>query len=147
MNITSLAEKTSSRLVRIDRGDHLVAAAAKLSDPEVELVVVTDPEGIMVGVVSRVDVVSRISKCTGCSCTEEVSAAMTRDVRSCRSEDRLEDVWSRMRADGLKNFPVVDGTGRPQGVAAARDVLAHLLEERDYEEALLRDYVLGIGYR
>ncbi len=41
----------------------------------------------------------------------------------------------------------VDEAGRPLGVVHARDVARALLDEVTYEEVLLRDYVLGIGYQ
>ena len=47
---------------------------------------------------------------------------------------------------GLKNIPVVDQNSRPIGVLNARDALEVLLEEVEYEELLLREYVMCIGY-
>ena len=45
------------------------------------------------------------------------------------------------------HLPVMDGTGRPLGVLAARDVLVALLADREHEETLLMEYVTGTGYR
>lgn len=42
---------------------------------------------------------------------------------------------------------VIDEQSRPTGVVNARDALRTLLAQEKYEEALLRDYVMGIGYR
>jgi CBS domain-containing protein len=47
----------------------------------------------------------------------------------------------------LKNVPVVDADSKPLGVLNARDVLQSLLEDVEYEEQLLRDYVMCVGYR
>ena len=52
-----------------------------------------------------------------------------------------------MKERGLFHVPVVDDNLAPLGVINARDVLLVLLEGSEYEEALLRDYVMGIGYR
>ena len=52
-----------------------------------------------------------------------------------------------MKAQHLKNVPVVDVDHRPLGVLTARAVLHALLGEVEHEEALLTDYVKGIGYR
>ena len=51
-----------------------------------------------------------------------------------------------MKQRGLKNVPIADGQSRPLGILTARDVLQLLLQEVEYEELLLRDYVMGIGY-
>ena len=52
-----------------------------------------------------------------------------------------------MRERGLKYVPVIDRDSRPLGVLYVRDVLEVLLREVEYEELLLRDYVMGVGYR
>ena len=72
---------------------------------------------------------------------------MTRDVVLCRSEEPLRDVWARMKERRLKNIPVVGQNSRPQGLLHARDILQLLLSETESDEALLRDYVMGVGYR
>ena len=147
MSSAPLREKASRRLVTVDRAARLVSAAQAFDRPETLLVIVCDEVGILQGVVSRTDIVSRISHCTGCSCSESVEAAMTAKVESCAPSDSVEDIWDRMKRTGLMHLPVIDGAGRPLGVLAARDVLVTLLADREHEENLLMEYVTGIGYR
>jgi CBS domain-containing protein len=71
---------------------------------------------------------------------------MTREVVVCRPGDRLDKIWSIMKERGLKHIPVIDEKSRPLGVLYALDALQSLLGEVEYEEQLLRDYVMGIGY-
>ncbi len=72
---------------------------------------------------------------------------MTRDVFSCRSDESLHDIWSAMRERGLQRIPMVDERDKPVGVVYARDILQNLLGEMGGEEALLRDYVMDVGYQ
>ena len=72
---------------------------------------------------------------------------MTADVCSCVKGDTLDVVWSKIRARGFKWVPVIDDMHRPIGLLTARDVLEKLLMDKDREESLLKDYVMGIGYR
>ena len=90
--------------------------------------------------------VGQISHCQGCTCVAAASLAMSRDVFRCGVDDQLQDVWAQMKQRGLKNVPIADGQSRPLGILTARDVLQLLLQEVEYEELLLRDYVMGIGY-
>jgi predicted transcriptional regulator len=101
----------------------------------------------MAGVITKTDVVSHISHCTGCSCTMAASHVMTQEVTFCHPSDWLHEVWSIVKQRGLKNIPVVDRDAVPLGVLNARDVVRALLEDTEDEESLLRDYVVGIGYR
>jgi len=59
---------------------------------------------------------------------------------------RVEEILQWMKERKLKNIPVVDKDSRPVGVLHARDILQVLLAESKDEEAMLRDYVMGIGY-
>jgi len=51
-----------------------------------------------------------------------------------------------MKDRRLRNIPVLDQGSRPIGVLSARDALETLLEEVEYEEVLLREYVMCVGY-
>ncbi len=146
MFVEQLLAKARERLVTI-ADDALLIEAAKLLQAETELVIVCNSGGLLVGVITKTDVVKQISHCQGASCMVEAAAVMTLDVLHCEAKDLLHDVWARMKERGLKNVPVVDPTSRPLGLLHARDILEVLLGESESDEALLRDYVMGVGYR
>jgi CBS domain-containing protein len=135
------------RLVTVSDDAPLTEAAKFLDGRHINLVVVCDKHGAMAGVVTRTDIVRQMSLCMGCGCTAPAAAVMTKDVFSCRPDDSLQDVWSIMKERKLLHVPIVGEDLRPLGVINARDALLVLLEGVEYEEALLRDYVMGIGYR
>jgi CBS domain-containing protein len=72
---------------------------------------------------------------------------MTTPVLSCHVDHPLKIVWGSLNARSFRCAPILDDDGRPQGVVHARDLARALLDEITYEEELLRDYVLGIGYQ
>lgn len=135
------------RLVTV-RDDALLAEAARYLDGRhINLVVVCDKGGAMVGIVTRTDVVRQMGLCQGCGCTTAVGAVMTKNVTYCRPGDLLHDVWSIMKERKLLHVPILGDDLRPLGVINARDALLVLLEGSEHEAALMRDYVMGIGYR
>jgi CBS domain-containing protein len=71
---------------------------------------------------------------------------MTRTAILCHPGDPLHEVWSVMKERRLKSIPIVDQDVRPLGVLNARDAFEALLEEVEYEEILLREYVMWVGY-
>jgi CBS domain-containing protein len=101
----------------------------------------------MAGVITRTDVVRQIRHCQGCACTTACTDVMTRNVVSCKMNDWLHEVWSTMKEKGLQCVPVVDTERKPVGLLFARDALEMLLSEVEYEEGLLKDYVMCVGYR
>jgi CBS domain-containing protein len=135
------------RLVTVRDDAPLTEAAKFLDGRHINLVVVCNKSGAMVGIITRADIVRQMSLCIGCSCTSAAATVMTKNVVSCRPGDLLQDVWSIMKERKLLHIPIVGEDFRPLGVVNARDALFVLLEETEYETALLRDYVSGIGYR
>jgi CBS domain-containing protein len=146
MFIERLLPAARMRLVAI-ADDVALIEAAKLLRADTDLVVVCDSKGVLTGVITKTDVVNRISGCGGAACLTASSSVMSRDVLACHPGDLLQDIWSRMKERGVNNVPITDQDGRPVGVLNARDALQVLLQEAEDEESLLRDYVMGIGYR
>jgi CBS domain-containing protein len=147
IGVEALLSSARKRLLTVTDTALLVEAAAMLNQPELNIVVVCDGQGRSAGVVTKSDIVSHISTCTGHSCMMAVTAVMSHDIVSCRSSDWLENVWSLMKEHGLKNIPVLDSDSKPLGVLTAREVVQQLLEDTRYEENLLRDYVMNVGYQ
>ena len=145
MLVKNLLPAARERLVTIVDDAPLIQAA-KLLRTGTDLVVVCGSAGLLVGVITKPDVVSQISHCQGASCITAASLVMTRDVVVCQPGDWLREVWSTMKERGLKNIPITDQDSRPVGVLNARDALQVLLEEVENEESLLRDYVMCVGY-
>ena len=145
--VSSIDAVARSRLVTINLDASLVDVAKLLSDTQIALVVVCDSDGTMVGVITETDIVQQIGRCAESACTTAAAEVMTRDVTYCRPTDSLLDVLSMMEKRGFVHVPVIDEKSKPSGVVNARDALRALMAEGKYEASLLRDYVMGIGYR
>lgn len=145
MFVERLLPTAREKLVTI-ADDAPLMEAANLLHKGTDLVIVCDSTGLVAGVITKTDVVGQMSRCQGTSCTMAASLTMTRDVVICRPDELLQEVWKRMKERKLKNIPVVDKDSRPVGVLRARDILQVLLDESNYEESMLQDYVMGIGY-
>lgn len=146
MLVKGILPVARERLVTIGDDAPLIEVA-KLLRSGTDLVVGCNSEGFLAGVITKTDIVDQISQCGGASCTIAASLVMTRDVVLCHAVDALQEVSARMKERGLKNIPVVDEHSRPVGILTARAILRVLLHNVEYEEALLMDYVRGVGYR
>ena len=134
------------RLVTIKEDAPVIEAAKLLLDCHTDLLVVRRGDELLAGVITKTDVVRQMSICQGSGCTIAASSVMTRTVVHCQPNDVLSNVWSVMKDRGLNNLPVLDRDSRPIGVLNARDALELLREEVEYEEVLLRDYVMCVGW-
>lgn len=142
-----LLPQARERLATIGAGAPVREAAGLMARPHADLVVICDSDGRMVGVLTKTDIVARIRECSGSACTARVETIMTRNVVACRPGDPLPAIWAAMKQRGVQRVPIIGQDGKPLGVVYARDALQLLLSEAEDEEALLRDYVMNIGYR
>lgn len=145
--VSSMETVARSRLVTVSVDALLKDVAKLLSNTHISLVVVCEADGRMAGVITKTNVVRRIGHCEGNACTTTAASVMTRDVAFCHPADELSDVLAMMQTRGFVHVPVVDRHMVPSGVINARDALRELLTQEQYEESLLRDYVMGIGYQ
>jgi CBS-domain-containing membrane protein len=93
------------------------------------------------------DVVRAFNRVKGDALTANAASIMTAEFLSCHVDQTLQSVWTTLNARSLRCAPVLDQARRPQGVVHARDIARALIDEVTNEEALLRDYVLGVGYQ
>ena len=146
MLVEILLSAAREHLATVGDDASVIQAAKLLGGPHINLAVVCNSDGVMVGVISRRDVVRQTGHCQGSGCTTAVSSVMTREVVACSPRDWLKDVWSIMKNRGLRHIPIVDKDSKPLGIIYARDALQTLLTEVQDEEELLRDYVACAGY-
>ena len=81
----------------------------------VNLIVVCNSAGAMVGVVSKTDIVRHISHCHGQACAISVSGVMSRNVTSCAPSDFLHEVWSIMKTLIIQCVPVIGADSKAVG--------------------------------
>lgn len=98
-------------------------AAQRMDTRGVGSLVVVDPEGRPVGMLTDRDVVMRVLRRRRDPDQTTVGSVMHGDVSTVREAALLEVGIRRMRADGLRRVPVVDDRGRLVGILAADDVL------------------------
>jgi CBS domain-containing protein len=147
MHVESILPLAVQRLITIEANAPLAHAAKLLGETHRALLVVCNPEGVMVGVITKTDVVRQVARNQESLNVITAAAAMTSEVTSCRPGDLVSDVLATMKERGLVHLPVVDERNRPSGVINARDALQALLSEVTDEGLLLRAYIMGIGYR
>jgi CBS domain-containing protein len=145
--VQHILDDARKRLAVLSREALIAEAAEFLANPNTPLAVVCDADRVAVGVVASSDIVKALARARGDAHKMNVGDIMTSPVLSCHVDQKLQAVWEALNARFLRCVPVLDDSGRPQGVVHARDIARALLEEVNEEELSLRDYVLGVGYQ
>ena len=136
-----------SRLLTVTADALLVEVAALLSSAQISVVVVCDAAGAALGVITETTLVRRLGLGQADFFTTHAGAVMTPEFTACAPEDLLSDVLAMMHTRALIHVLLLDADRHPTGVLNARDGLRALLAAGNHEEALLRNYVMGIGYQ
>ena len=145
--VSSIDAVSRSRLVTVGADALLAEVAALLSRTQISLVVVCDAAGVAAGVITETILVRHLGYGKADIFTTRAGDVMALEFTVCRPTDLLPEILTEMHERGLVHVPVVDQDSRPIGVVNARDGLRALLAQGNFEEALLRNYVMGIGYQ
>jgi CBS domain-containing protein len=148
MFIRTLLETKGQQAGRLGPEATVAEVADLLALKHVDMVVITDRVGMILGVVTASDVIRTVASCSAHqhACVTRVVEMMTRNVIACGFKDDVEQIWFVMKERGLRHMPVVDEAGKLAGLIERRDVLLSLYEETKLEESELQAYVLGVGY-
>jgi CBS domain-containing protein len=92
MLVEGVLPAVRERLVAIEEDAPVERAAELLSTAHVNLIVVCNSAGTIVGVVSKTDIARHISHCHGHACTISVSSVISRNVTSCAPSDWLHEL-------------------------------------------------------
>ena len=145
--VSSIEAIARSRLQAVSAQSLLVDVAARLSNAQISVAVVCGADGAPLGVITETVLVRRLGLGQADFFTTQAADVMTRDITVCARDEVLSDVLAMMHRRGLIHVLLVDADNRALGVINARDGLRALLAAGNYEEELLRNYVMGIGYQ
>ena len=144
--VRSIDAVARSRLLTVGPDALLAEVAALLSAAQISLVVVCDASGAIAGVITETTLVRQLGSKQAAMFATRAGDVMTREFTVCTRADSLSEVLAMMHDQGIIHVAIVDDANRPLGIVNARDGLRALLAAGNHEEALLRNYVMGIGY-
>jgi CBS domain-containing protein len=138
---------TRARLFTVGTDTLLAEVAAMLLKTHIGLVVVCDVAGCVAGVINETVLISQLAFGNADVFKTRASEVMLGNYTTCHASDSLADLLAKMQTKELTEVLVVNVGDMPLGVLNVRDGLRALLAAGSQEEALLRDYVMGVGYQ
>ena len=111
-----------------------------LAQNRIGAVPVINEQGQLVGIISERDIIRGMSEHAGAVLTLPAEQLMTRDVKTCSSEDQLVDIMEVMTLQRIRHLPVIQN-GALHGIVSIGDVVKQRLEEVQSEAEELRRYI------
>lgn len=147
LRVSGIEAVARSRLLTVPANCLLVDVAALLSSAQISVVVVCEADGTPLGIITETVLVRRLGLGQADFFTTTAAEVMAREWLACTPDDVLSGVLATMHERGLIHVLLVGADHHLLGVVNARDGLRALLAAGNHEEALLRRYVMGIGYQ
>ena len=146
MTIAQLLSARGGELHTVRPEDSVAATVSLFNREKRPLVVVTDADHRIVGVVSVADLVRALEKHGDWTLHVKVRDIMTVAVMTCGPQDELETALERMNERHIRHLPVVEGE-RLLGIISVGDVLKALLDASRVNLEQLQNYFLKMGGR
>ena len=147
LRVSAIEAVARSRLRVVGTDSLLVEVAALLSSAQISVAVVCDAAGTPRGTITETLLVRHLGLGQASFFTTRADEVMTPGFAACSPTDLLSEVLGTMHERGLVHLLLVDAAQTLLGVVYARDGLRALLAAGNQEEALLRNYVMGVGYQ
>ncbi|MEL7027026.1 MAG: CBS domain-containing protein [Pseudomonadota bacterium] len=136
-----LAQK-GGKIFSISRTDTISEAVKILRERRIGALMVTEANGTLCGILSERDIVRKLAETPGQTLPQTVEENMTKDVKTCTSEDTLVSVLRVMTEGHFRHMPIVDG-GKLEGMLTIGDVIQYRLNELEHESLQLKQMVVG----
>ena len=123
------------------QSDQTALEAAHMFNAErIRAVLVFDPDGKLIGLLSEHDVVKGMSR-LGPAVTEiAVADLCTARIISCSPHDSIVEIMQIMESNGIRHLPVIDGD-RTLGIISILDVMNVWMRATEEEMQRLQDLV------
>lgn len=155
MRISDILHRKGRNVVTIEPSATVQEAIQRLNQHGIGALLVTDDTGQLSGIITERDILRECGdRCTrlaepaggkGSECPALVNDVMTTDVLIGVPEDDLNYVMGIMTKNRIRHLPVVE-CGKLMGIISIGDVVNAHVEEAEFENRMLQDYIHGVTY-
>ncbi len=142
MKIKEILEAKGELVYSIGPDDTLRDAVALLVKHRIGALLVREATGAVAGIISERDILRTLSTPSADLGRLAVRDAMTSKVIVCVPDDDLDYAMGVMTTNRVRHLPVA-GDGHVVGMISIGDLVKASLEEAQYENRYLKEYITG----
>jgi CBS domain-containing protein len=143
MRVRDLLSRKGGKTHSIKVTDTVRDLVRELVKFEIGALVVLDETNQLCGIVSERDILRLLDRADGDVTGKNVREIMTKDVVTASSDDGIQSVMEMMMEGRFRHLPVLEG-GEIVGIISIRDVVEALANDLEYENQVLKEYVMGV---
>lgn len=144
MHVAAVLKRKGNRIVSAAPGDSVAAVTRLLTEHRIGAVLVTDDDGLPVGILSERDIVRAVARDGAAALDRPAADLMTRELITATPTDTVADMMAVMTQRRIRHVPIVE-SGRVVGVISIGDVVKARIDDAELEVESLRGYVAGMG--
>ena len=138
--VSSVLKHKGHEVVTVAPNQTITAIVKVLAQNRIGAVPVVNEQGQIIGIISERDIIRGMAQHAGSVLTLAADKLMSRDVKTCSSEDQLDDLMEVMTRQRIRHLPVI-ADGALHGIVSIGDVVKQRLEEVQSEAEELRNYI------
>ncbi len=142
MNVRDMLGQKGDKVATVRPDATVDTALHKLKLEGVGALVVSEDDQSVAGIISERDIVRGLPDHGAALLSMKVSELMTQAVKTCKPDDKIQDIMLEMTRSRFRHMPVV-ADGKLCGIISIGDVVKNRLEELETETHVLRDYIVG----
>lgn len=142
MKIRDVLEVKGSRVHSISPDQTLLDAVATLVEHGIGALLVQDAANVVCGIISERDLLRECLRHGAELGRIPIREVMTRDLVVCVPDDAVDYAMGIVTKNRVRHLPVLDGA-RVVGMVSIGDLVKASLEEVEYENRYLKEYIQG----
>jgi CBS domain-containing protein len=140
MLVSDLIKEKGAGVITTKPATTVSEVADIIASKRIGALVVTGPDGKVVGIISERDIVNGLSKSGANLLKLPVSDVMTRDVFTCAMTEDVNQLRREMVTRRARHIPIVEDD-KPIGIISMGDIVKNRLDELEDETQQMRDYI------
>ena len=140
MTVASILSEKGSSVVTIPPNRSLDDAIHLLAEKRIGAVVVSEDDGIVLGILSERDIMRALAQSGAAAFDAPVANHMTAQVTTCTRSASVEDLMRIMTDSRFRHVPVVED-GHLVGLISIGDVVKRRIAAVEAEHQAMRDYI------
>ncbi len=152
MRVRDILQQKGGEVVTIEANRTVHDAICKLNEHKMGALIVTAGGGEVKGIITERDILRMCGEqcvhltnpeLAGTGCPALVADIMTTELVIGVPDDRLDYVMGVMTQNRIRHLPIMD-SGSLVGIVSIGDVVRAHLQETQYENRMLKDYIHGV---
>ena len=144
MRIRDVLQRKGTDVFTIGPGAPVPSLVDLLNERRIGALVVLDEVGEVSGIVTERDVLRNYGRCVGVEADPPINVAdiMTTELIIGVPDDEIQYAIRVMTRERIRHLPIIED-GKLAGIISIGDVVKALMDEIEFENRMLKDYIQG----